>query len=122
VEWNETLISSVLPSAYTALLLEMKAQYPNKVTAQTLYNLLPRLSTTTGRWHKVAVNVWNNLKLFPIFYSQVAEKLLQFHEIVVTNSLNSPGMEDSLTVIQTLTDLGTPLATLPLHVWDSLQK
>ena len=118
--WNELLVSQLLPPCYVKLLIEAKVLMP----PATFYEAWPEVKVIKGtHWEKVLCPVFESLLAYPVLWSERTEALSETGNwVTYGNAVLTPPMEKLPSVLhKTLSNSGLQLVTVPTRVWDGLK-
>ena len=118
--WNELLVSQLLPPCYVKLLIEAKTLMPSA----KFYEAWPEVKVMKGtHWEKILHPLFKGLFTHPVLWSERTEALRKMGEWVKYGSaVLTPPMEKLPSVLhKALSDSGLKLVTVPTRVWHGLK-
>ena len=118
--WNELLVSQLLPPCYVKLLIEAKALMPSA----KFYEAWPEVKVIKGtHWEKILCPLFQSLFAYPVLWSERTEVLRETGQwVTYGNAVLTPPMEKLPPVLhKALSDSGLKLVTVPTRVWDGLR-
>ena len=117
--WNELLVSQLLPPCYVKLLIETKAHIP----PTNFYEAWPEVKVVKDtHWEKILCPLFGNLFAYPVLWSEKMEALRETGEWVrCGTAILTPSAEKLPSVLhKALSDSGLKLITVPKRVRDGL--
>ena len=117
--WNELLVSQLLPPCYVKLLIKAKAHMP----PANFYKAWPEVTVIRGtHWEKILCPLFNELFTHPVLWSERTEALRKTGEWVgYASAVLTPPMEKLPSVLhKALSDSGLKLVTVSKTVWEGL--
>ena len=117
--WNELLVSQLLPNCYVKLLIKAK----DIITPAKFYEAWPEVTVIKGtHWDKILCPLFSDLFIHSVLWSERTEALRQTGEWVgFANAVLTPPKEKLPSVLhRALSDSGIKLVTVPKRVWDGL--
>ena len=118
--WNELLVSQLLPPCYVKLLIEAKALMP----PTKFYEAWPEVTVIKGtHWEKILCPLFESLFAHSVLWSEKTEALREMGQwVTYGNAVLTPPMEKLPSVLhKALSDSGLKLVTVPTRVWDGLR-
>ena len=118
--WNELLVSQLLPPCYVKLLIEAKAH----MTPTKFYEAWPEVKVVKGtHWEKVLCPLFENLFTYPVLWSERTEALSETGNwVTYGNAVLTPPKEKLPSVLhKVLSNSGLQLVTVPMRIWDGLR-
>ena len=118
--WNELLVSQLLPPCYAKLLIHAKALMPST----KFYEAWPEVKVIKGtHWEKILCPLFKNLFAYPVFWSERTEALRKIGEWVTHSSaVFTPPMEELPSVLhKALSNSGLKLVTVSTRAWNGLR-
>ena len=81
--WNELLVSQLLPPCYVKLLINVIAHHLDRLTPARVYKAWPEVAVLKGsHWERILLPLFRNLLTHSVFWSERTEALRQVGEWV----------------------------------------